>query len=78
MSDPDKLIDWYNSSKSVKEQIDKGKKPEDLVGVTQKDRELLGIQGSNNIHNKLVEATRKKGSPLSVVEIMNLGGVNFK
>lgn len=77
MEDPDKLIDWHNSSKSVKEQIDKGKKPEDLVGVTQKDRELLGIQG-NNMHNKLVELAKKKGSALSAEEIMRAQGVNFR
>lgn len=76
MENPDKLIDWSNASKSVKEQLDKGKKPEDLVGLTQKDRDALGIQ-SNNMHNKLVEAAKKKGSPLTAADIMKIQGINM-
>ena len=74
MSDPDLLIDWHNSSQAVKEQIDKGKKPEDLVGLTSKDRENLGIK-SNNIHDKLIQAAQKKGLPLTAEDIMKLQGV---
>lgn len=75
MDDPDALINWNNSSKSVKEQIDKGKKPEDLVGLTNKDREMLGINPTHDPHKKLIDATRKKGQPLTAQEIMRLQGI---
>ena len=75
MDDPDKLIDWHNSSKSVKEQIDKGKKPEDLVGLTNKDREMLGINPAHDPHKKLIEAAQRKGGPLSAAEIMKLQNI---
>ena len=76
MDDPDKLIDWHNSSKSIKEQvIDKGKKVDDIIGLTRKDKDLLGIQPSQNPHAKLIEAAQKKGQPLTAQEIMRIQGV---
>ena len=75
LEDPDKLIDWHNASQSMKEQIDKGRKPEDMVGMTSKDRELLGIQQTSNPHDKLIQAAQKKGAPLTAQEIMRLQGV---
>lgn len=75
MDDPDKFVDWANASKSVKDQVDKGRKPEDLVGLSKKDRELLGIQGQNDVHNRLVDAAKRKGSSLSASEIMSLQGI---
>lgn len=74
MSEPDLLIDWYNSSQAVKEQIDKGRKPEDLVGLSSKDRENLGIKAASP-HDKLIAAAQKKGSPLTAQDIMKLQGV---
>ena len=70
MEDPDKLIDWYNSSRSVKEQLDKGIKPEDIVGLSAKDRENLGIRGQNLQHEKLVRAAQAKRSNLSFSDII--------
>lgn len=75
MDDPDKLVDWHNSSQSIKEQIDKGKKPEDLVGLTNKDRERLGINPTHDPHKKLIEMAQKKGSALTSAEIMKIQGI---
>ncbi len=74
MEDPDTLIDWYHAGKSIKEMTDKGKKPEDIVGLTSKDRELLGIKSANP-HEKLIAAAQKKGSALTASEIMKLQGI---
>ena len=74
LEDPDFLIDWYNSTKSVKEVLDKGKKPEDIVGLSNKDKELLGMQQSNP-HQKMIDAAKRKGGPLSASEIMKIQGV---
>lgn len=75
LNDPDVLIDWYQASKNFKEQTDKGKKPEDIVGLTQKDRDLLGLQSAHNPHDKMIAAAQKKGSPLSASEILKIQGV---
>lgn len=74
MEDPDKLIDWYNAGKSIKELTDKGTKPENITGLTSKDRDLLGIKAVNP-HEKLIAAAQKKGGPLSASEIMRIQGV---
>ena len=74
MEDPDTLVDWYHAGKSMKEMTDKGKKPEDIVGLSNKDRELLGVK-STNPHEKLIAAAQKKGSALTATEIMKLQGV---
>lgn len=76
MEDPQLLIDWHQGLRSVKEQhLDKGRKAEDLVGLNNKDREMYGINPSNDPHSKLIAAAQKKGAPLTAQEIMRLQGV---
>ena len=79
MEDPDKLVDWSNANNSVKKVLESGKKPEDLVGLSGKDRETLGLKTpNNNIHNKLIDAAKAKGSALTAMEIMKLQGVSYQ
>lgn len=75
MGDPDLLIQWHSGLRNIQEQTSKGKKPEDLVGLTSKDKELYGIKGGDDIHKKMLEAAKRKGAPLSANEIMRVQGV---
>ena len=75
LEDPDKLIDWYNATQSIKREIDKGKKSEDIIGLSRQDKELLGIQTQYDPHKKLIELAKKKGSALDSNDILRLQGL---
>lgn len=76
---PDKLIEWHESQQNVQETLSKTKNsnndPSSLMGLTQKDKEKLGIDDSQpNVHTKLVMAAKNKGNELNLVDIMKVMG----
>ncbi len=78
MDNPTKLIEWYESSQTVQEVLNKGDKPQDassLMGLTQEDREKLGMkENDKNVNNDLVKAAVAKGESLSMNEILKIMG----
>ena len=78
--DPEKLIDWFESTKSARETLDKseiaGKEGSatSLVGATQQDLQRLGLDNPNETIN-LAKQAAKKGGSLSMEDMMKLHGM---
>jgi hypothetical protein len=80
LEDPDKLIEWFNSSKAAEKELNKSnEKNQDmgggssLVGAKKQDYEKLGVAGSENVINLSKEAA-KKGGTLNMQDILKLHG----
>ena len=77
---PDKLIDWFDSTKSARETLDKSKNEglegsaTSLVGATKDDLKRLGLDNPNETIN-LAKKAAEKGGSLTMEEMMKLHGV---
>lgn len=76
--DPDKLVEWFDSSKSAKEVLDKGKGEAEggaasLVGATKEDLKRLGLDNPNETVN-LAKKAAEKGGKLNMDDMMKLHG----
>jgi hypothetical protein len=80
MEDPDELIEWAQSSKNVKEAMEKGNSSDkehgatSLVGATKEDLKKAGIDEDADMIDLSQEA-KKKGGKLSMEDMMKLHGV---
>ena len=78
--DPEKLIDWFESTKSARETLDKSEiaskegAATSLVGATQQDLERLGLDNPNETIN-LAKQAAKKGGSLTMEDMMKLHGM---
>ena len=77
---PDKLIDWFDSTKSARETLDKSKNEgvegsaTTLVGATKGDLKRLGLDNPNETIN-LAKKAAEKGGSLTMEDMMKLHGV---
>jgi hypothetical protein len=77
---PQKLVEWFESSKSAKETLDKsqasGKEGSamSLVGASKEDLKRLGLDNPNETIN-LAKKAAEKGGRLSMDDLMKLHGV---
>ena len=77
---PDKLVEWFESSKSARETIDKSKNSEkegsavSLVGATKQDLKRLGLDNPNETIN-LAKKAAEKGGRLTMEELAKLHGM---
>jgi len=77
---PDKLVDWFESSKSARETLDKSKNMEkegaavSLVGATKQDLKRLGLDNPNETIN-LAKKAAEKGGRLTMEELAKLHGM---
>jgi hypothetical protein len=80
MEDPDELIEWAQSSKNVKDAMEKGNlsnkehSATSLVGATKEDLKKAGIDADTDMIDLSQEA-KKKGGKLSMEDMMKLHGV---
>lgn len=83
LSDPDKLIEWFEGSKNVDEVLNKNSKisqkdnvATSIVGATKQDLERLGVKNDNeaNVVDLNKEAA-KKGGKLSMEDLIKLHGL---
>ena len=80
-SDPEKMIEWFDSSKNVKETLDKSKvigqdgASQSLVGATSQDLKRLGLDNPNETIN-LAKKAAEKGGRLNMEDMMKLHGVS--
>ena len=80
-SDPEKMVEWFESSKSAKEALDKSKvagqdgAAQSLVGATRQDLKRLGLDDPNETIN-LAKKAAEKGGRLSMEDMMKLHGVS--
>ena len=78
--DPEKLIDWFDSTKSARETLDKSKNEglegsaTSLVGATKDDLKRLGLDNPNETIN-LAKKAAEKGGSLTMEDMMKLHGV---
>lgn len=85
MSDPDKLMDWYNSSQAANKVMEKsgmnkrgGNKEVEamsLVGASKEDLKNLGLETNDSMSNNIIELARKKGGSLNINDIMGIQGI---
>ena len=77
-ADPEKLVEWFESSKSAKEALDKTDKGEgtasSLVGATKQDLQRLGLDNPQETIN-LAKKAAAKGGKLTMEDMMKLHGV---
>jgi len=77
---PDKLIDWFDSTKSARDTLDKSKNEgvegsaTTLVGATKGDLKRLGLDNPNETIN-LAKKAAEKGGSLTMEDMMKLHGV---
>jgi len=77
---PEKLVEWFESSKSAREAIDKSKNAEkegsatSLVGATKQDLKRLGLDNPNETIN-LAKKAAEKGGRLSMEDLAKLHGM---
>ena len=77
---PQKLVEWFESGKNVKEVLDKsqniGKEgaATSLVGASKQDLKRLGLDNPNETIN-LAKKAAEKGGRLSMDDLMKLHGV---
>lgn len=76
LDDPAGLIDWFNGVQTTQRMIEEGKTPETMVGLSEKDRERMGIKNEVNVHTRMAEAAMKKGGELNMFEMIDLIGEN--
>ena len=80
-SDPEKMVEWFESSKNVKETLDKSKvvgqdgASQSLVGATTQDLKRLGLDNPNETIN-LAKKAAEKGGRLNMEDMMKLHGVS--
>jgi hypothetical protein len=78
--DPDKLVEWFDSSKSAKETLDKSRNADaegsatSLVGATKEDLKRLGLDNPNETINMAKKAA-EKGGKLNMDDMMKLHGM---
>ena len=77
--DPEKLIEWAESSKNVKEILEKSSGDGEsgassIVGATQKDLEKAGIDKNDDVID-LSQKAKEKGGKLTMEDMMKLHGV---
>jgi len=78
MDEPDKLIEWHESSNTAQELankkgIDVKEGASSLVGVSRADREKYGLDDGNP-HEALIKAAQNKGGELNLHDIMRAMG----
>ena len=79
--DPEKMVEWFESSKSAKETLDKSKvagqdgAAQSLVGATKQDLKRLGLDDPNETIN-LAKKAAEKGGRLTMEDMMKLHGVS--
>ena len=71
-------MEWFDSSKSAKETLDKGKSSTEggaasLVGATKEDLKRLGLDNPNETVN-LAKKAAEKGGKLNMEDMMKLHG----
>ena len=76
MEDPEKVIEWFNSSKNINELIEKNQKSSEtgsvsLVGASKDDLKRAGVTTTKNKVN-LFEEAKKRNGQLSMEEIIRL------
>jgi aryl carrier-like protein len=77
--DPDKLIEWLESSKNVEELLEKTSNSKadtvstSIIGATKEDLKKAGLDESNSI--SLTEEAKKRGGTLSMEDLMKLHGI---
>jgi len=77
--DPEKLIEWLESSKNVEELLEKGASNKadtvatSIIGATKEDLKKAGFDESNTI--SLTEEAKKRGGTLSMEDLMKLHGI---
>lgn len=77
--DPEKLIEWLESSKNVEELLEKGASSKadtvatSIIGATKEDLKKAGLDESNTI--SLTEEAKKRGGTLSMEDLMKLHGI---
>lgn len=59
--DPDALYEWHISGQNLKEMAQKDGRATNIVGISKKDREKLGIHDSNDKLSILINAAKNKG-----------------
>jgi len=78
MDKPEKLVEWFESTKSAKEALDKVDKGEgtasSLVGATKQDLKRLGLDNPQETVN-LAKKAAAKGGKLTMEDMMKLHGV---
>ena len=78
MDKPHKLVEWFDSTKSAKEVLDKVDKGEgtasSLVGATKQDLKRLGLDNPQETIN-LAKKAAAKGGKLTMEDMMKLHGV---
>ena len=78
--DPEKLVEWFESTKNAREVLDKSKGAEkegsatSLVGATKQDLKRLGLDNPNETIN-LAKKAAEKGGTLSMEDMMKIHGV---
>ena len=77
MSDPEKLMEWFESNKNAQKILSKYDDKDDmnvsLVGATKEDMENLGMVGGKRIN--LAQEAMKKGSSLNMEDLIRLQGL---
>jgi hypothetical protein len=77
--DPDKLIEWLESSKNVEELLEKTSSSKadtvstSIIGATKEDLKKAGLNESNTI--SLSDQAKKKGGRLTMEDLMKLHGI---
>lgn len=81
MQDPEKLLEWYDSSQQAEDMLSKtNKKDKDfvassLVGATKEDLKAMGMDSSgSNLSNNIIKEAQKKGGSLSIDDMIRLQG----
>ena len=83
MSDPDKLIEWYEGSKNIDEVLNKNSKvaqkdnvATSIVGATAEDMKRLGLKNDNEgVEIDLNKEAAKKGGKLDMQDLIKLHGL---
>ena len=77
--DPEKLIEWLESSKNLEELLEKGSNSKadtvstSIIGATKEDLKKAGLNESNTI--SLADEAKKKGGTLTMEDLMKLHGI---
>ena len=78
MDKPEKLVEWFDSTKSAKEalaKVDKGEgTASSLVGASKQDLKRLGLDNPQETIN-LAKKAAAKGGKLTMEDMMKLHGV---
>lgn len=78
--DPEKMVEWFDSSKSAQETLDKSKssgqggEAASLVGATKQDLKRLGLDNPDETVN-LAKKAAEKGGRLNMEDMMKLHGM---